>query len=50
MDPENRVMHRVTVEDAQAADRIFDILMGNEVDPRKRFIQAEARSVVNLDV
>jgi len=50
MDPQNRVMYQVKIEDAAEADRIFEILMGSEVEPRKRFIQAEARSVVNLDV
>jgi DNA gyrase subunit B len=50
MDPKNRVMYQVKIEDAAEADRIFEILMGSEVEPRKRFIQAEARSVVNLDV
>ncbi len=50
MDPQNRVMYQVKIEDAAEADRIFEILMGSEVEPRKRFIQAEARSVSNLDV
>ncbi|MDD5489832.1 MAG: DNA topoisomerase (ATP-hydrolyzing) subunit B [Candidatus Moranbacteria bacterium] len=50
MDPQNRVMYQVKVEDAAEADNIFNILMGSEVEPRKRFIQAEARSVANLDV
>ncbi|HBB37526.1 MAG: DNA topoisomerase IV, B subunit, DNA gyrase subunit B [Candidatus Moranbacteria bacterium GW2011_GWC1_45_18] len=50
MDPQNRVMYQVKVEDAAEADKIFEILMGSEVEPRKRFIQAEARSVANLDV
>ena len=50
MDPNNRVMYQVKVEDADEADKIFDILMGSEVEPRKRFIQAGARSVANLDV
>jgi DNA gyrase subunit B len=50
MDPANRVMYQVKIEDAQKADEIFNILMGSEVEPRKRFIQAEARSVANLDV
>ena len=40
----------VTVEDAAEADRTFDMLMGNAVDPRKRFIQTHARSVRNLDI
>ncbi len=50
MDPENRVMQQVKIEDAQKADQIFDVLMGNEVAPRKKFIQAHARNVRNLDV
>ncbi len=50
MNPENRVMFQVKIEDAREADRIFEILMGSEVEPRKRFIQAEARSAQNLDI
>jgi DNA gyrase subunit B len=50
MDPERRVMRRINIEDAENADRIFDILMGNEVEPRRRFIQTHAKSVANLDV
>ncbi len=50
MNPENRVLLQVTVEDAAAADRTFDMLMGNEVAPRKRFIQSHAKKVRNLDV
>ncbi len=50
MDPESRVMYQVTVEDAQKADEMFDILMGGDVAPRKKFIQAHAGSVQNLDV
>jgi len=50
MDPQNRVLKKVTIEDAKAADRIFDILMGTEVEPRKRFIQTYAREVKNLDI
>lgn len=50
MDPKNRVMYKVTIEDAQKADQIFDILMGDEVEPRKRFIQTHARAVKNLDI
>jgi len=50
MNPENRVLLKVAMEDAEAADKIFDILMGKEVMPRKRFIQAHAKSVKNLDV
>ena len=43
-------MLQVTIEDAEEADRLFDVLMGNEVEPRRRFIQAHAKSVKNLDV
>ncbi len=50
MNPETRVMQQVKIEDAQKADKIFDILMGNEVAPRKKFIQAHAKSVQNLDI
>jgi len=50
MNPENRVLLQVTIEDAAAADRTFDMLMGNEVAPRKRFIQSHAKKVRNLDV
>ena len=50
MNPENRVMLQVTIEDAEEADRIFDILMGNDVEPRRRFIQTHAKTVKNLDV
>ena len=50
MDPANRVMYQVVIEDAKEADRVFDILMGNEVEPRKKFIQAGARNVAMLDV
>lgn len=50
MDPKTRVMYQVTIEDARKADQAFDVLMGNEVEPRKRFIQAHAKSVQNLDV
>lgn len=50
MDPENRIMYKVNVEDAAKADEMFDILMGNEVEPRRRFIQTNAKSVKNLDI
>jgi DNA gyrase subunit B len=49
MDPKNRVLKRVTVEDAVDADRIFDILMGTDVASRKSFIQSNAK-LANLDV
>lgn len=50
MDPETRFMKKVTIEDAQRADSIFDILMGADVAPRKRFIQTHAKNVKNLDI
>jgi len=50
MDPENRSMKQVIVEDAEKADKIFSILMGDEVAPRKRFIQTHAKAVKNLDI
>src|SRR5690606_6326263 len=49
MDPGNRVLKRVTVEDAVEADRIFDILMGTDVGSRKSFIQSNAK-MATLDV
>jgi len=50
MNPENRILWKVMVEDAEEADRTFDRLMGSEVPPRKRFIQVHAKGVKNLDV
>ncbi len=50
MDPEQRVLKQVRIEDAEKADRLFDILMGKEVLPRKKFIQAYAQKVRNLDI
>ncbi|MGI6335027.1 MAG: DNA topoisomerase (ATP-hydrolyzing) subunit B [Minisyncoccales bacterium] len=50
MNPEQRVLLQVKIDDAIEADRTFDILMGKEVTPRKKFIQTAAKSVKNLDV
>jgi len=50
MDPENRVLLKVEISDAEKADEIFSMLMGDEVAPRKRFIQTHAKYVKNLDV
>lgn len=50
MDPARRVLKQVTVKDAEEADHIFDVLMGDEVLPRKKFIQSHAKAVKNLDI
>ena len=50
MDPATRVMKQVTIEDAEKAEEVFDVLMGADVAPRKRFIQTHAKTVKNLDV
>ena len=50
MNPENRILLKVKIEDNEEADRIFDTLMGEEVPSRKKFIQAYARRVKNLDI
>ena len=50
MNPENRVFLQARIEDAAAANEIFEMLMGERVEPRRNFIKAEARKVQNLDV
>jgi DNA gyrase subunit B len=50
MDPANRTLLQVTIEDAVEADKIFTILMGDQVEPRRKFIEDHAKEVVNLDV
>jgi DNA gyrase subunit B len=50
MDPATRLLKRITIEDAEKADEMFDILMGSDVPARKKFIQTHAKSVKNLDI
>lgn len=50
MNKENRILKRVTIDDAIEADKVFDILMGEDVLPRKKFIQSHAKNVKNLDI
>ncbi len=50
MSPTTRTLAQVTLEDAFAADRIFSMLMGDQVEPRRAFIEDNARAVANLDV
>jgi DNA gyrase subunit B len=50
MDPATRTLQQVSVDDAAEADRLFTMLMGDVVEPRREFIEQNARAVVNLDV
>lgn len=50
MDPARRIIKRVTIEDAEKADKLFELLMGSEVQPRKEFIMDHAKEVNNLDI
>jgi DNA gyrase subunit B len=50
MNPETRLISQITLHDAEEADRVFSMLMGEEVEPRRAFIDANAVYVSNLDV
>ena len=49
MDPEKRTLRRITLDDAVKADEVFTVLMGEKVEPRKEFIERNAKYAVNLD-
>ncbi|MCX8163632.1 MAG: DNA gyrase subunit B, partial [Candidatus Micrarchaeota archaeon] len=50
MNPANRLLVQVTIEDAKKANEIFEILMGEDVEPRKQYISMHAKNVKNLDI
>lgn len=50
MDPERRILIKVKLEDAMKADETFTLLMGDEIEPRRQFIEQNAKYVKNLDI
>ena len=50
MDPEQRSLRRITLDDAMRADEIFNVLMGEQVEPRKEWIERNAKYAVNIDI
>jgi len=50
MDPKIRILNQVTIDNAMEADMVFDMLMGDEVEPRRNFITENAHFVKNLDI
>ena len=50
MDPERRILIKVKLEDAMKADETFTLLMGDEIEPRRKFIEQNAKYVKNLDI
>ena len=50
MNPENRVLNSIPLDDAMQADQLFDMLMGERVEPRRDFIRENAKYVENLDI
>ena len=50
MNPEHRILNRINVDDAMEADLLFDMLMGEKVEPRRDFIRENAKYVENLDI
>jgi DNA gyrase subunit B len=50
MDPQNRILLRVAADDVTSAEKLFETLMGVDVDPRKQFIKTHAKTVRNLDI